>query len=406
MRVLLIANLPPRSSPEADHALHLCRHLADRGLDVHVVTTAESTTAAHPRVKVHPVMRRWSWAELPRLAYVLRRVAPSAVLLVFVYWGFRGISMITYLPAVVKALLPRTRFVTLFEDAEGVSPWTQTALWEPGLVPRAIRKAVLIWAGTAGTDPLYGALLRDSDRLIAVSPQVGAVLADRSSWAKGKLEIIPVPPVLFLCPDDGGRTRERRREALGVRPGEFLLTYFGYVYPTKGIETLLAAFHRVSRRRGDTRLLVSGGDLVLPERPAYREELRALCQRLGLEARVLWRDGFRWDSDDGSRDLRASDACVLPYDAGVCTHNSSFAAALAHGLPVVTTRGEAPGFPLLDGQHVLLCPPRDPDALAGAIEALLEGPAQGQRLRAAALRLYEEHFAWEKVVPQVIATLQ
>ena len=38
--------------------------------------------------------------------------------------------------------------------------------------------------------------------------------------------------------------------------------------------------------------------------------------------------------------LCAADICVLPFNVGVRLNNSSFAAAAAHGLPIVTTRGE------------------------------------------------------------------
>ncbi|MBK9112053.1 MAG: hypothetical protein IPM88_10300 [Nitrospira sp.] len=36
--------------------------------------------------------------------------------------------------------------------------------------------------------------------------------------------------------------RERGRTRLGVTAGEFVVTFFGYLYPIKGIETLLRAF--------------------------------------------------------------------------------------------------------------------------------------------------------------------
>lgn len=405
MRVVLIANLPPRNSPEADHAFHLARHLAGRGLEVHVLTTADSTTAVHPRVRVHPVGRCWSWTELPGLAALLRRIDPDAVLLVFVYWSFGASSMVTFLPTVVRTLLPRARFVTLFEDAAGVSASVHTPVWEPGLIPRALRKAIVTWAGRTDVDPLYGTLLRDSHQLIAVSGRVRAVLAHRLADAAEKTEVIPVPPVLFMT-REGTTTRGRRRAALGVHVADYLLTYFGYVYPGKGIETLLAAFRRVRLRRPEARLLISGGNLILPERPAYGEEMRTLARHLGVADRTHWSGGFRWDADDGSQDLRATDACVLPYDDGVCVHNSSFAAAVAHGLPVITTQGKATDCLLTDRHNVLLCPPRDPDALAAAVESLMSDPGLSLRLRAEAIRLHDEHFAWEKIVPRVLAALQ
>ena len=58
--------------------------------------------------------------------------------------------------------------------------------------------------------------------------------------------------------------------AAGLRPGQvvamqlpniphFLIAYFGYVYPLKGIETLLAAFSLIAKRDARARLVIIGG---------------------------------------------------------------------------------------------------------------------------------------------------
>jgi glycosyltransferase involved in cell wall biosynthesis len=87
----------------------------------------------------------------------------------------------------------------------------------------------------------------------------------------------------------------------------------------------------------------------------------------------------------------------------VCIHNSSFAAAVAHGLPVLTTRGETLEGAFVDRENVLLCPPRDPEALARLIETFLEEPKLQERLRTGALAMAREWFSWERAIERTMA---
>jgi hypothetical protein len=122
MRLLVIsAAFPPFRAGESDHALHLCRRLADRGLDVHLLTTKRSVHTAHLAFKVYPLMRDWSWLDLPRLLNFLKSCSPDAVLLMYIGWIYNDHPMITFAPTISRALLPGVRFVTQFENAIGTS---------------------------------------------------------------------------------------------------------------------------------------------------------------------------------------------------------------------------------------------------------------------------------------------
>jgi len=61
--------------------------------------------------------------------------------------------------------------------------------------------------------------------------------------------------------------------------------------------------------------------------------------------------------------------------------------AFAHGVPVVTTRTGARGFPLHDGEHLLLG--ERPQEIADAVERVLRDPGFGSSLAAAARRFVE-----------------
>jgi glycosyltransferase involved in cell wall biosynthesis len=414
MKLLLIAPFPPTKAPEVDHAVYLCNKLAAAGVDVHVLTKKQSKSIIHPRVTVHPDLASWSWYSLPNLALRLRLYAPDVVMLLYLGWAYNYHPMITFVPTISKKILPRTRFVTLVESHYGVDPrytFDGCVIRGPSSrLDRRIYRAVSRFMGLRGRDfganhrdGDLGTLLRDSDHLIVVSERIHKILMARLPCVSSKTTVIPTPPLIRILPEDEGRVRRAGRERLGIRPEEFVLGYFGYTYPGKGVETLLRAFSLVSRGIQKVRLLLVGGSLKMESNPRYTEELHELVTQLAIDEKVIWTGEYPAESDDASRHLRAADACVLPFDSGVCIHNSSFATAAAHGLPVITTRPDSLEEAFVDGENVLLCPPRDPEAMAALIEILINRPELQRRLHTGSLAMAQEWFSWDKSIERTIA---
>ncbi|MGH7774564.1 MAG: glycosyltransferase family 4 protein [Candidatus Binatia bacterium] len=398
MKVLVIsAAFPPLRAGEADHALHLCQHLADRGLDIHVLTTKRKVATSHFPFKVYPIMPHWLWRDLPRLVRFLKVCSPDAVLLIYTPRDYNYHPMITFAPTITKALLPRSRFVTQFE----------TGLFgrQGSILTRAILTASALCAGPKRLDDTFGTLLCKSDRIIVLSERHRDRLLESLPSINSKIAVIPPPPVMRICPESNGAYRERGREALGVNPDDFLLAHFGYIYEEKGMETLLKAFQISNTQRNNTRLVMVGASMAEGHDPSYVNAIRELAKQLGIDNKVSWTGEYAPDSDQASLYLRAADACVFPFNYGVTMNRSSVATAAAHGLPIVTTKGSIVESPFIDGENVFLCPPRDPNSLALAIESLISNPELRQRLRLGALQLAQECFSWDKAVERTCQAL-
>jgi glycosyltransferase involved in cell wall biosynthesis len=271
------------------------------------------------------------------------------------------------------------------------------------MLTRVLRKAIKHWANPCQVNYSFGTLLRDSDRVIVVSDRIHAALAKHDPAVGGKAVLIPPPSLLRHCPDGNGAIRRQKRAALGVSNDDVLLIFFGYIYQGKGLETLLPALRIVNERRSNVRLLISGGTLAIGL--SYAEEIRALSRQLGLAEKVTWTGGYEWDSEEPSHCLHAADICVLPFDRGVSIHNSSFAAAAAHQLPTITTRGEPLEEPFVHQENVYLCPPRDAEALAAAIELLIDKPKLRDQLRAGVVSLAEEWLSWDRATQRTLAAV-
>jgi glycosyltransferase involved in cell wall biosynthesis len=403
MKVLCISGaFPPMPSGESTNAFYLSRHLADRGIDVHVLTTKGCATANHPGVTVHPIMRNWSWSEAPRLAKFLKHAAPDVVFMLYLGWIYNYQFMMTFAPTISKRLLPHVPFVTRFENAMGADPR------HTSLLARAIRKGMARWDAGRNVDYCFGTLLRDSDRIVVLSDYHRAILSEICSGVTSKSVLIPPPPNMRMCSENNGAARQRGREMLGINPHDFLIAYIGYIHAGKGLETLLKAFQIVTARKPHVQLVLIGGAIAAQSdnSPSYIQEIQAFSKKLGIDQRVTWTGSYSWDNDEASVYLRAADVCVLPFNTGVHLNNSSFASATSHGLPMITTRSEIPDQPFVDQENVFLCPPKNPEAMAAAIEKVIDNADLRQRLRLGALQLAQEWFSWESAIDRTMATFQ
>jgi glycosyltransferase involved in cell wall biosynthesis len=402
MRILIVSGaFPPVPLAEANHALHLAQGLARAGHEVHVLTRRGAVTEGFA-FHVHAIMPGWSWMDALRLAWFIRTCSPDIILMIYISFLYEDHPMAAFLPTLARAVRPGVPFTTQFENAVGVKPH------DCSLPTRLMRRMVKQLVGVNGVDYEYGTLLRDSDHIIVLSRRMEQRLARSAPHMIAKSVLIPPPPLINVSADPDGAVRSRGRARLALQPEDFALVYFGYIYLSKGLETLFRAFELVTKNHPRVRLVVAGGIAahLYEVRRAYVKELEDLAEELNIQDRITWTGLLAWNTGDASEYLRAADACVLPFDDGVSMNNSTVAAAAAHGLPIVSTHGAILESQFVSEENILLCPPRNPEALAGAIERLMTDRALMDRLRAGAASLAEEWFSWERAVERTLAAVR
>lgn len=178
-------------------------------------------------------------------------------------------------------------------------------------------------------------------------------------------------------------------------PGLGLLCV-GAITPRKGHAVLIEALARVADRPWHLACVGS-----LDRSPATVADLRRRVDALGLGGRVTL-VGEEREETIGARYERA-DAFVLPsFHEG---YGMALAEALAHGLPIVSTRaGAIPDTVPQDAG--LLVPPGDADALAGALATLLDDPSRRRRLAAGARAARERLPSWDSACGAFAAALE
>ena len=123
--------------------------------------------------------------------------------------------------------------------------------------------------------------------------------------------------------------------------------------------------------------------------------MKALPAQLGISDKVTWIGAYATDSEEPSQYLYASDACAFAHYHGVYLNNSSFAAAAAHGLPIIATRPPWVEEPFIDGENLLFCTPKNPEDMASGLLCLMRDPVLRERLRDGSLKLARRWFSWD-----------
>jgi glycosyltransferase involved in cell wall biosynthesis len=371
MRILLVSGIwPPDVGGPATHMPEVADFLHSRGHEVRVITTAS----------VQPEARPYSVGWVPRSCRPgVRHVSMAARIA-----GLARLTDVVYATSVptraaVGTGLSRTPLVLklttddAFERASRLGWFTgdmDAFQHTSGLRSRLLRSVRDTAVGRAGC------LVCPSKYLAELAVGWGASL--------DRVRVIPnAAPAVARLPS---KSEARRR--LGLEGTT--LVFAGRIGPQKALDVALDA---LALTRG-TRLLLAGEG---PDQPALEER----AHELGLDGRVRFL---------GPQPhlcvlelFRAADASLLTSDWENFPHG--VVESLAVGTPVIATAVGGVREIVENEVNGLLVPPRDPNALARAIERLAGEHGLRQRLGAQAIPSVAD-YAPERVLERLELTLQ
>ncbi|MBJ6999907.1 MULTISPECIES: glycosyltransferase family 4 protein [Streptomyces] len=359
MRVVIVTeSFPPDVNGVAHCALQTARHLVDRGHHPLVVAPAPAPGSAPDTDAPCPVVRIPS---LPLPGYPEVRVAlPSRRL---------AAALVTHRPDVVHLASP---FVL---GARGMAAAARlglpaVAVYQTDLAGYA---RTYMGAGEAAAWRRIRSVHAAADRTLAPS---SAALGDLETHGVPRVRLWPrgVDTVRFR-PDR--RDEELRREL--APNGELIVGYVGRLAPEKHVE-LLAGVCALD----GVRLVVVG------DGPSHAHLTEALPGAVFLGRRT---------GDDLARIFASLD--VFAHTGPFETFCQTVQEAMASGVPVVAPAVGGP-LDLVDhGRTGLLVPPRDAEAVQGAVRSLAEDPARRIAFGAAARTLVEGR-TWAAVGDRLI----
>lgn len=230
--------------------------------------------------------------------------------------------------------------------------------------------------------PLLRRVLRAADRIIATSPRY----IETSPWLR------PVRQKCVIVP----LGVDTHRFALPTTPydGPPTLLFVGKLRYYKGLDDLLHALIQMPEVRFN---IVGQGPM--------RRPWEALARELGVADRVH----FLGEVNDADLPVLYHQAhlFVLPANARAEAFGTVLLEAMAAGLPCITTEvGTGTSWVVQDGLTGLVVPPRDPEALAGAIRQLLTDRVARWHMGQRGQQRARQEFSQQRMIQGVIDLYQ
>lgn len=339
----------------------LSNHLAAGGVDVAVMTPSTAADGArwplHPRVTARecrstgPRALTWRLGPLTDAPAILRSLMPIDVA------HIHGLWRMPYLQIARSARASGTPVVV---SVHGM-------LHPAALERHSLAKRVFRWL-------IQDPLLLESARCLHATALDEADVIRRAGY-RGPIAIVPwgidPPPATPVL----------------TKAGEPLLVYLGRLHPSKGLETLLAAWAREAGRFPSWRLRLAGYD-----EGGYRAALETRARELGIADRVT----FNGPVTGGDREALFAAASIVVLPSPAENFGLVIAEALARGIPAIATSG-APWRALAEEGCGWVSGP-DADTLAATLTEALSTDEATRRVMGGRGRRYAlPRFDWDRI---------
>ena len=373
---LITCEYPPQLGGVSDFASTLANELSMAGCDVHVWAPGRSGLSRQPSgVVVHRELGGFSSSDMRRMGGQLDSMGQRHTLLL--QWvphgfGFKAMNL-GFCLWILRRVRQRGDVLDLmvhepFLPLSGSSPRVRAA----GMVQR-----LMMWI-----------LLHAATR-IRVSTESWIPRLRPLAPAGAGFTWLPIPSGVVVHPD-AAAVRAVRASLSGA--SGVVLGHFGtYGDPTMSLLHLIAP--AALRACASATLLLMGRgssmarDVLARANPGLDDRIKAT----GL-----------LDDVSLSHHLQSCDVMIQPYPDGVSTRRTSVMAALAHGLPTVTTTGELTEDRWAANGATMLAKTGDTQAFVSHVSSLLDDSSLRSRLGTTALRVYRDTFAAEHAVATML----
>lgn len=364
---IISGTFPQLKCGVGDYTYWLCSELKKYDVKLNVITSQNPQLVSLNGICITPLLERWSFCGLPVLLSFLKKNIADIVHLQYPTQSYKNKAMINIFPVFLKMMLPKTLFIVTLHDMA-----TAHILNKLRILP----------------------FLFFADAIIVTACEEKEYLIKRFPFLEPKIKIIFIAS--SIKPHSvSTEEKEKIREEIGVGEEEILLSHFGYILPKKGLEVLLEALKRL-KQDGYRAKLIFVSDFF-PQKDSYHRRLKNLAKKLGLSDSIIWA-GYCTEQQV-SRYLSSADIGIQAYPDGVSFRRSSFLAALAHGLAIVTTIDKKLPQGLKDHENILAVPAKNTDKFVGAIKELIDSRQLRVRLAGNA-KLFSQAFSWENVAKE------
>ncbi|MDG6221252.1 MAG: glycosyltransferase family 4 protein [Candidatus Thermoplasmatota archaeon] len=236
-------------------------------------------------------------------------------------------------------------------------------------------------------DAMYGNRVRKmADRVIVTTPSYAAT--SRRVW---NVSPSVVPNAVNAKNFNPKRDGSEIREAMGIKPDQYMVLFVGRLVPHKAVQFLIEAAKSLDK---DTRIVVVGTG-------PYEEELRRRSVSMGVKDNII----FAGAVENSRLPLfyAACDLFVLPSISRLEAFGIVLLEAMATGKPVIASGIPGVKEVITPGQEGLVAEPMNPDDLAEKIRWMKEHPKESEEMGRNGRARVEKEYTWEEVCSKIEA---
>jgi glycosyltransferase involved in cell wall biosynthesis len=372
----------------AHYTFHVCRALADQGLDVTLLTSNTYELGHLPHnFKVIQLFPMWDPHRNPtrnRLLHNARRITRGARFVMA--WGrvlgflyqtkpdiaLFGIIRFTFERHFLK-ILKMLNF-TLAEVVHDVRMFDHS----PGA--KSVTKESDNYVET------YRNIYKLFDVIFVHDRSNYELFLDMYKVPVEKVIEIPLPPSDMLAELTPDRTAKELKREMNVPDGVPVVLFFGTIAKYKGIELLVEAFPTIHKAT-NAHLIVAG----YAAKDSQPDKLMQRAKELGIENNVSWLLDY-FPNERVRPLMEVADVVVYPYRH--ITQSGALKVAYLFGNPVVATNvGGLPDV-VEPGKTGYLIPPENPAAIAEATIKVLQDPQHAKEMGEYAASLIQTKYSW------------
>lgn len=371
---IITGEYPPAPGGVSDYCRVIAEGLAEAGDTVQVwCPPAEGPPTAFSGVGVNAIAGSWSRADRDRVDVALNQIPGEKRLL------------LQWVPHAYGSRSVNVAFCRWIRGRARAGDVLDVMVHEPGL---GFGEGGLRHNAAAAVHRLMLTLLLQHARKVWVA--IPAWTECVRPWVIGRSELpfcwLPVPSTIQVVECDAAVSA--LRAAMLVRPGGLILGHFG-TYPPDVRQALRAMVPGLLKEVPEMQLALLGRG---SERVAHE-----LSSVPGVDSSRIHAVG-QLGATALSSHLQACDLLVQPYSDGASSRRTTLMAAMAHGLPIVTTLGRLSEPFWRDSQAIVGVRAGDIQEMESAVLALARQPERRGQIGSAARATYEARFSLAHVI--------
>ena len=366
---IVSAALPPLFDGIGDYTANIGAELGRVGA-ITVLTNQGQGMRPIPGITINQCFAKAHPRSFWQIATFVNERKPDWILLQYNPFSYGRWGLNVHLPRVMRAIhrTGQTKIAVMVHE-----PFVPPTSWQ--FVIMSIWQRWQLWMLGKNADVLF----------FSIDPWVSRF----ESWFPGQRVVhLPVGSNIPRIPLDRAEARTR----LGIQSDTTVIGLFGTLNPSRMIDQVRQAITAVSVRSTHARLLYIGPDI-------------AAAKEVFLGVPLLAEGPL--SPEEVSKRFAAMDVYLAPYIDGVSTRRTTLMTGLQHRIATVGTRGFLTDEMLAreNGRAVLLADVKDNDEFNRCVSRLIEDAELRTRLGAVGQRLYEEHFAWDRIAAKLLLTL-